>query len=227
MKTMSIYEAITVGTTVKNSTKARVNADKVGVDIFPKWRVAENAAFEAFYRYADARRKAAAMGEAATIDKDISDKAFAALRELLNLIGEVNGHKLYANDAMLNTVAALSMVAKKPLAGEAFTQESVVANLRKQVNGIKNGMDAAYVENITRQFEEAKIRLAELKKLEGSCKVEYTRVNANKFYLELENALATIINIQDATPWEVLEKEEAERKAARKAARKANKDSKK
>lgn len=227
MKTMSIYEAITAGTTVKNSAKARVNSDKIGIDAFAAWRVAENNAFEAFYRYADARRQSARMGESASIDATITSNAFTALRTLLNLIGDVNGHKVYANDAMLNTLASCSMKSFKPLAGEALTQDSVVKNLREQVNGIRAGMEQDYIDRITNEYEQAKIRLAELKKLAGSCTTEHTRVSKNGFYIALENELATIINAQDAMSWEALEAAEAAREAERKAKRKANKQAKK
>jgi hypothetical protein len=227
MKTMSIYEAITAGTTVKNSAKGRVNSAKVGIDVFAEWRVAENNAFEAFYRYADARRKSARMGEKAVIDAEIVNNAFVALRKLLALIGDVNGHKVFANDAMLNAVAGCTMVTRKPLVGEALTQDSVVRNLREQFNGIHAGMNPEYVAKVTNDYEIAKVRLAELKKLEGSCETVHERVSANAFYLALENELATIVNAQDATPWEVLEAAAAARKAERDAKRKANKNAKK
>ena len=223
-KTMSIYEAITAGTTVKTSSKARVSSAKVGVDAFASWRVAENVAFEAFYRYADTRRKAA---RGATIDKSITDNAFIALQSLLDLIGEVNGHKIIKNQNMLDAVAGAAMTIKKPLAGEAYTQQSIVNNLRAQVNNISNGMDAEYVKRINLDYETAKIRLAELKKLEGSCETVHVRVSNNAFYLNLENELATIINAQDAKSWEELEAEAAARKAANAAKRKANKLAKK
>ena len=223
-KTMSIYEAITAGTTVKNSSKARVSSAKVGVDTFAAWRVAENVAFEAFYRYTDTRRKAA-RGE--SIDKSITDNAFIALQSLLDLIGEVNGHKIIKNQSMLDAVAGASMVTKKPLAGEAYTQQSIVNNLRAQVNNISNGMDAEYIQRINLDYETAKIRLAELKKLEGSCETVHVRVSNNAFYLNLDTELATIINAQDAKSWEELEAEAAARKAANAAKRKANKLAKK
>lgn len=227
MKTMSIYEAITAGTTIANSGKARVNSAKVGIDIFAEWRVAENSAYEAFYRYVDARRKSARAGEDAVIDADITANAFNALRKLLNLIGEVNGHKLFANNAMLDAVAGCTMRKVKPLAGEALTQKSVVDNLRAQVNDIHTGMNPDYVAKITNDYEVAKVRLAELKKLAGSCTTEHERVSANAFYLALENELATIVNAQDAKSWEELEAAAAARKADRDARRKANKNAKK
>ena len=226
-KTMSIYEAISAGTTVKNSAKARVNADKVGVDTFSAWKVAENNAFEAFYRYADERRKTAHSGENAKMNPEIVNNAFTALRNLLALVGEVNGHKIYANEAMLNTVAGVTMVYRKDLAGEALTQASIVKNLENEVKAIANGMNPDYVADLNARYEQAKIKLAELKKLAGSCTTNHVRVGKNKFYIDLETALATIVNEQDATPWEALEAAEQAREAERKAKRKANKNAKK
>jgi hypothetical protein len=119
------------------------------------------------------------------------------------------------------------MVVKKPLAGEALTQDSIVRNLREQVNNIHAGMNPEYVAKITNDYEIAKVRLAELKKVEGSCTTVHERVSNNAFYLALENELATIVNEQDATPWEELEAAAAARKAERDAKRKANKNAKK
>jgi hypothetical protein len=184
-------------------------------------------AFEAFYKYADERRKVARNGENATINADITSNAFAALRTLLALIGDVNGHKVSANDAMLNTLAGCSMVKFNPLAGEALTQESVVKNLKAQVDGIRNGTEEEYITRITNEYEVAKVRFAELKKLAGSCTTEHKRVSVNKFFCDIDAELATIINAQDAMSSQELEAIDKAKTAERDAKRKANKLAKK
>lgn len=227
MKTMSIYEAITKGLSVKNKTSARISAKNVDIDLYAPWKVAEKAAYEAFYKYADARRKTAHMGEDATIDAETVSNAFKALRNLLTLIGDVNGHKLMPNDAMLNELASTTMCDVKTLIGEALAQKSVVDNLKTQYNDIHNGMNPEYVEKITTDYEVAKVRFAELCKLPESCKIETERVKLNAFCATLETKLALIVNEQDAMSWEELDKRDAAIKAERDAKRKANKNAKK
>ena len=226
-KTMSIYEAIVAGSAVKNNRAALVNSKNVDIKDFANWKVAEDTAFRAFYEYADARRKAARMGENAKVDKAITDNAFNALRAILAIVGEVNGHKLIANEAMLNDLAGASRVEVKELIGEALTQKSVRDNLKKQVDGIHAGMNPEYVEKVQHDYEVARIHFNELCKLEGSCKTETVRVKKNQFYVALETGLAQIIKEQNATPWEVLDARDANIKAERDAKRRANKNAKK
>lgn len=226
-KTMSIYEALTRGLSVKNNGSARISTKAVSIDLYASWKVAEDSAYEAFYRYADARRKTAHMGENATIDAEVTSNAFKALRNLLTLIGEVNGHKLMANNAMLDDLASASMCEVKELKGEALTQKSVVDNLKAQYNDIHAGMNPEYVEKITTDYEVAKVRFAELCKLEDSCDTKTARVKINAFRSALETKLAKIVNKQDAMTWEELDARDSAIKAERDAKRKANKNAKK
>lgn len=227
--TMSIYEAIAVGLSIANKKEARVNENRVSVEMFAMWLATEKVAFNAFYDYAEARENvkiAKSHGVEATIDKAISDNAFASLRSLLNAVGEVNGHKLIANDEMLIDVCACVYTVKKPLVGEAFTQASVVANLRKEVNSFANGMNPEYVQAKTVEFEAAKVKLALLKKQVNSCDNKKERAKFDEFRLSLENELARIANKQEMTPRAELEARDAALKAERAAKRKANKQAK-
>lgn len=227
MKTMSIYEAIARGLSVKNNRSALVSTKNVSIADFANWKVAEDTAFKAFYEYADARRQTARMGEDAKVDKAITDNAFNALRAILALIGEVNGHKLIANNAMLDDLAGITMVEVKKLKGEALTQQSVYANLKTQKNDIHAGMNPEYVEKIEHDYEVARIHFNELCKLEGSCDTETERVKKNQFYVALETKLAKIIEGQNATPWEVLDARDAKIAEERKNKRRDNKNAKK
>lgn len=227
MKTMSIYEAITRGLSVKNNRSALVSAKNVNIADFANWKVAEDTAFEAFYRYADARRKTARMGEDAVIDKEVTDNAFKALRSILALIGDVNGHKLIANNAMLDDLASATMVEVKDIVGEALTQLSVRDNLKKQVDDIHAGMNPEYVEKITHDYEVARIHYNELCKLEGSCETKTIRAKNNQYRVALETRLALIVNAQDAMSWEALDARDAKIAEDRKNKRRDNKNAKK
>lgn len=227
MKTMSIYEAIVAGTTIKNNRSALVNSKNVDIKDFANWKVAEDTAFKAFYEYADARRQTARMGEGAKIDKAITNNAFNALRAILAMIGEVNGHKLIANEAMLDDLAGASRVEVKEYIGEALTQKSIRDNLKAQKDSIHAGMNSEYVEKIEHDYEVARIHFNELCKLEGSCETKTIRAKKNQFYVALETGLAMIIKEQNAMSWEALDERDATIKAERDAKRKANKNAKK
>lgn len=221
--TMSIYEAITTGLTVANSQSARVSEAKVSVDAFAQWKAAENVAYDVFYDYACELRKVSTMGEGATVNKTISDSAFVALQNLLNCIGEVNGFKIVKNREMLDAVAMTSTIVKKSLVGEALTQQSIVKNLKAEVDGFRAGMNEEYIRTKTMEYEQAQVKLSILKKDIGSCETKRTRATKNKFYIALENELALIINQQEMTPRAQLEAEDKKRKEERAAKRKANK----
>lgn len=210
----TIANALMDNMTIANSSKAKLDAEKVGVDEFSSWKFAETIAYEALYRYASARNNAAHMGENANVDATITSNAMKAIQMLLDCIGDVNGHAICKNQSMLDVLADCGIATKKPLAGEALKQDSIVKNFRSQLN---DGMSAEYVEKLTSDYEAAKIKLAELKKLEDSCTTVCARVTFNSFRAKLELAMGGIVAEQDAKTWEELEAEKEERRKARRA----------
>jgi hypothetical protein len=211
-KTIAI--ALMDNMTVSNSSKAKLSAELVGVDEFSSWKFAETIAYEALYRYAAARHNVAHEGESASVDSKLTSNAMQAIQMMLDCIGEVNGHAVCKNQAMLDVLAGCVIAAKKPLAGEALKQDSIVKNYRNQLN---DGMSEEYVADLTAKYEAAKIKLAELKKLEDSCTTVYTRVTFNAFRSKIEQAMGAVVAEQNAKTWEELEAEKEERRKARRA----------
>ena len=211
----TIANALMDNMTIANSSKAKLDAEKVGVDEFSSWKFAETVAYEALYRYA--RNNTAHMGENASVDATLTSNAMKAIQMLLDCIGEVNGHAICKNQSMLDVLADCVIATKKPLAGEALKQDSIVKNFRSQLKEVNDGMSAEYVEKLTSDYEAAKIKLAELKKLEDSCTTVCTRVTFNSFRAKLELAMGGIVAEQDAKTWEELEAEKEERRKARRA----------
>ena len=214
-KTIAI--ALVDNTTVSNSSKAKLSAELVGVDEFSSWKFAETIAYEALYRYAAARHNVAHEGESASVDSKLTSNAMQAIQMMLDCIGEVNGHAVCKNQAMLDVLAGCVIAAKKPLAGEALKQDSIVKNYRNQLKEVNDGMSEEYVADLTAKYEAAKIKLAELKKLEDSCTTVYTRVTFNAFRSKIEQAMGAIVAEQNAKTWEELEAEKEERRKARRA----------
>jgi hypothetical protein len=213
----TIANALMDNMTIANSSKAKLDAEKVGVDEFSSWKFAETVAYEALYRYASARNNTAHMGENASVDATLTSNAMKSIQMLLDCIGEVNGHAICKNQSMLDVLADCVIATKKPLAGEALKQDSIVKNFRSQLKEVNDGMSAEYVEKLTSDYESAKIKLAELKKLEDSCTTVCTRVTFNSFRAKLELAMGGIVAEQDAKTWEELEAEKEERRKARRA----------
>lgn len=217
MNKKTIASALMDNMTVSNSSKAKLTAEVVGVEEFANWKFAETVAYEALYRYASARNNAAHLGETATVDAKIVSNAMQSIQMMLDCVGEVNGHPVCKNAAMLDVLAECVITAKKPLAGEAFKQDSIVKNFRAQLKEVNDGMSDEYVEQLNADYVAAKIKLDELKKLENSCTTVYTRVTFNSFRSKIEQAMGAIVSEQEAKTWEELEAEKEERRKARRA----------
>ena len=213
----TIANALVDNMTVSNSSKAKLTAEVVGVEEFASWKFAETMAYEALYRYAVARRHAANKGENAVVDAKVISNAMNAIQLMLDCIGEVNGHTVCKNQAMLDLLANCVIAAKKPLAGEALKQDSIVKNFRAQLKEVNDGMNEEYVEQLNADYIAAKIKLDELKKLDGSCTTEETRVTFNAFRSKVEQAMGLVVAEQEAKTWEELEAEKEERRKARRA----------
>ena len=217
MNKKTIASALVDNMTVSNSSKAKLAAEVVGVEEFASWKFAEPVAYEALYRYAAARHNVAHEGESARVDSKLISNAMQAIQMMLDCIGEVNGYAICKNQAMLDVLAGCAIAAKKPLAGEAFKQDSIVKNFRAQLKEVNDGMSEEYVADLTAKYEAAKIKLEELKKLEDSCTTVYARVTFNGFRSKIEQAMGAIVAEQNAKTWEELEAEKEERRKARRA----------
>ena len=217
MNKKTIASALVDNMTVSNSSKAKLTAEVVGVEEFASWKFAETVAYEALYRYAAARHNVAHEGESARVDSKLISNAMQAIQLMLDCIGEVNGYAICKNQAMLDVLAGCAIAAKKPLAGEAFKQDSIVKNFRAQLKEVNDGMSEEYVADLTAKYEAAKIKLEELKKLEDSCTTVYARVTFNGFRSKIEQAMGAIVAEQNAKTWEELEAEKEERRKARRA----------
>lgn len=213
----TIVNALMDNMTISNSSKAKLTTEVVGVEEFASWKFAETMAYEALYRYAVARHNVANKGENAVVDAKIISNAMNAIQLMLDCIGEVNGHAVCKNQAMLDVLANCAIAAKKPLAGEALKQDSIVKNFRAQLKEVNDSMSEEYVEKLNADYTAAKIKLEELKKLEDSCTTVYTRVTFNSFRAKVEQAMGSIVSEQEAKTWEELEAEKEERRKARRA----------
>lgn len=216
-------DALIHNATIKTRKSAMINGGQVGVENYAKWKTVTHNAYELFYKY-----QFACMHSAVTNDVNPADttKAMNALQELLDLIGEVNGHKIIKSVDMLVIVSKYAMRDKEDLIGEALAVKSQLDNYKQEYRNIHTGMNEDYIKNLEEKIEETTAKLSALKCETDSVKIYKTRNNESTFRFNLERTLAQIINEQEAKTWEELEAEEEARKAERKAKAKSYKQAK-
>ena len=216
-------DALIHNATIKTRRSAMINGGQVGIENYAKWRTVTHNAFELFYKY-----QTACMHNAIAAGADPADttRAMNALQEILDLIGEVKGHKIIKSVDMLVIVSKYAMKDKEDLVGEALTVKSQLDNYKKEYKDVHTGMNPKYVEELEKKIEETSAKLTALKCETNSAKTYKTRNNESTFRFNLERTLAQIINKQEAKTWEELEAEEEARKAERKAKAKAYRQAK-
>lgn len=222
-KNTIIAESLINGLSIADKKSAMLNGDKIGGDNIEKWLAAVREAYQSFYRY-DYDCRAVANGTKPTADNTV---AMDSLQKLIDLIGEVNGHKLTRSPEMLSILMEHSMKNDKKLTGEADAVNTQLKNARKELREVKTGMSEEYINGIHARIATLEDQLSSLKKTTNSANKGKTRVSESTFRSNLETELALFITKQNAKTWEELEAEKEERRKARREATKAKKAAKK
>lgn len=168
--------------------------------------------------------------ESTDIDKT---EIFAAIREILATVGEVNSHKMYANAEMAVAVIGYSGKRANKDAPELQFCISRIRNLQKEISEYEklNVTDAEYKANklaeMNATLETLEDEKATLLKTADMRIKQPTRTSSNAFRLDVEHFLARAITGQLAKTIEELDAEDAERKARRAEAAKKRKANKK
>ena len=222
-----IADTLLSNLTIHNTKASTISGDQIGADLFAKWKEAQEVAYQAFYRYQHAKTVASISGTDAKVDPAIVTNAMNALQALLDMIGNVTGHKIAKNPDMLDEVSAYAMSDRKDLAGKAWTLNEKVKQYKKDLKNVHEGMREEYVKSLQDGLAQAEEELAIAKKGTDSASKYNTRRPFSTFRTKMEEKLAKIIKGQAAKTWEELEAEkakiDAERKARRAQAKKASK----
>ena len=150
-----------------------------------------------------------------TIDKSA---LYGAIREVLALIGEVNGHKLNCNEAVAIMAVAEASRTVNVYHGEALMVKSQLDNVKsalRKVEDADNGVSEGYIANLEKQKSEFEEKLAELKLVPDMVTVERTRVNDKSFRASFEHYLGDLVTGQKMKSWDELEAEAKARKDAK------------
>ena len=219
----TIMNALTANNRFAN---VKITGDQIGVDNFETWKtMLENLHRSAYSAYVVCENSGL-TAESVSIDKTA---VFDAIKPILSVIGDVNGHKLYANAEMAVAMIAYSGRRANKDAGELQLINSQISNTKKAIAVYEkiNVADKAFKESKLAEMNAALEKLIDekdalLEKPDMRIK-QPTRTTFNAFRLDVEHFLARTISGQLAKTLEELDAEEAARKEARKAAAKARK----
>jgi hypothetical protein len=229
--TMNIFaQTLAVGGTIYTKSAARITGDKVGADNYAKWKITMEFAHRAFYGYKKAVDDMLRGREADV--KLATDNAMTALQTVLDLIGEINGHKLVKSQELLDEVAKYAVGEKTELVGDAFTIASKLKNCNlclkdagynAETGKAHNGVNPEYIKKLLEEQAELEEELKIVKKSAGSGVAVDVKKSFTAFCTDFERKLAKLSNDQSMKTWEELEAEEEARRKERRAKTKAKK----
>lgn len=203
----------------------KISAEQLSAESFSNWRSLISDLHRAAYKVYALCENSGMKAESDTIDKT---EVFDVLRYILGVIGDVNGHKLYANAEA--AIAIISYAGKRANvdAPELQLCKSRIVNTRKELRLAEslNGLDPNYISNLKSNLEKLEEEKATLMATADMCHKLPTKTTDNAFRMDVEHFLARIITGQLAKTLEELDAEEAARREARKAAAKARKAAK-
>lgn len=217
MKNNTITTALLNNSTIANTATRRITGDIVGVENFAQWKLACENLYRECYKY----ERAKVMYALDKVESINANNAFITLQSVLDLLGEVNGHKIAKNQVILDMVSHCAVTRKTALTGHAETVKSELDNVKKQIRDIHAGMGEDYVANLYKKLEELTEELRLAKKEVGSANPYPSIVSFNTFRGKLEDTLVSLIEKQQAKSWEELEAEAQAKKAERRAKTKA------
>lgn len=201
---------------------AKITAEQVGVEAFADWKkIVGNLHRNAYSVYVQCENSGM-KAEDSAVDKTA---IYDAIRIILTAIGEVNGHKLYANEE--SAIAIIGYAGKRGNvdAPELQLCNSRIANAKKELRIAEGmqGLNPEYIPNLQARLDELTAERTELLATADMRHKQPTMTSENAFRLEVEHFFARVIDGQLAKTLEQLDEEEAARKAERAARRKAKK----
>ena len=226
---MSNNEKTNVTTTLANAlvynnrfATAKITAEQLGAENFAEWKKVVSALHRASYAVYCQCENNGMKVESSTVDKS---GIYDAMRLVLTALGEINGHKLYANEE-----TAIALVSYAGRRGNVDAPElqfciSCISNAKKELALAKeiNGYNPEAIKALEERIETLTAQKAELLATADMRHKQPTKTSEGAFRLDLEHYLARVIVGQLAKTLEELDAEELARKEARKAKAKARK----
>lgn len=201
---------------------ARLNAEQLSAENFAEWKNLCTTLHRAAYKvYVQCENNGMKVADT-TVDKT---EVYDAIRGILATIGEVNEHKLYANEETAIAIISYSGRRANVDAPELQLCNSRISNAKKEIRLAEdmNGLNPDYIPSLKARLAELEEERAELIKTADMRHKQPTRTSENAFRLDVEHYFARVITGQMAKTLEELDAEEIARKEARKAAAKKRK----
>jgi hypothetical protein len=229
---MSNNEKINATTTLANAlvfnnrfATAKLTADQLGAEEFATWKKLVMGLHRACYAVYVQCENSGMKVESSTVDKSA---IYDAMRVVLAALGEVNGHKLYANEE-----TAIALVSYAGRRGNVDAPElqfciSRISNAKKELALAEkiNGYNPEAIQALKDNIDTLTAEKAELLATVDMRHKQPTKTSDSAFRLDFEHYLARVITGQMAKTLEELDAEELARKEARKAKAKARKQAK-
>lgn len=206
---------------------AKLSADQFATaEDFATWKNLVSALHRQAYAVYAQCENGGMKVEDAKVDKS---GIYGAMRIILTALGEVNGHKLYANEE-----TAIALVSYAGRRGNVDAPElqfciSRISNAKKELALAEkiNGYNPQAIQTLKDNIDTLTAEKAELLATVDMRYKQPTKTSDGAFRLDLEHYLARVITGQLAKTPEELDAEELARKEARKAKAKARKEAKK
>lgn len=205
---------------------AKISADQVGAESLNEWKTLVNKLRQAAYDvYVHCENNDLSV-ESTAVDKTA---VYNALRAILAELGEVNGHKLLANEELATLVVGYSGKRANKDSVAMGLVKSKIANTTKLLREYKgiNGVNPDAIKAMEADLEKLEAEKAELLAQPDNRIKEPTRVPEATFRLDLEHKLARVIADQKAMTWDELEERDRKIKEDRKNKNKQRKAEKK
>lgn len=196
-----------------------VNGDQIGIEALDEWKKLLNTLHRECYKVYEFCENNDCRAEDVAVDKTA---VFDAIRAIFAYIGNVNNHRLYANDAIAIALIGYSGKRGNKDSAELQFALSTLANDKAQLKKCLELADTvenkeALVAEYTARVEEAEQHKADLLDTADMRIAEPTMSAKATFRREAEHHIARTIVGQRAKSLEQLDAEEAERIARRKA----------
>lgn len=201
---------------------AKLNAEQLSAENFAEWKTLVNTLHRAAYKvYCLCENNGMKVADT-TVDKG---EVYEAIRGILATIGEVNGHKMYANEETAITIISYAGRRANVDAPELQLCNSRISNAKKEIRLAKemNGINPDYITGLETKLEELEAERTTLLATADMRHKQPTKTSENAFRLDVEHYFARTISGQMAKTLEELDAEELARKEARKAAAKKRK----
>lgn len=198
----------------------KINAEQVTAETASAWALAIKVLHHSAYKVYEYCENNCLRVEDDTVDKT---EVYSDFKRLLNHIGDVNGHKLYANESAINLIISY---AGKRTNKDSDELTTVLSDIREKKKAIDD-TEGEELETLKADLEALEEQKKALLEAPDNRLKQPTRTSDTAFRLEVEHLCARAISDQKAKSSAELDAEEEARKEARKAKAKARKAAKK